>query len=350
MQSFDAFKSEKFKNSPVHTMSTSGSTGRPFKVIQDLGKRRQVLAEIMYFSELTGYRVGKKMVYLRNLESTFAKSGLKQFIQNETVISTQKYNDLTLGSIVDQLAHMEKETTILGYASTLQAIASYMERQNITIDRVSGIISGAEAITAKTRSLVQKQFGCPVVSRYSNQEMGILAQDHAADHFLLNRASYYFELLAMDSDEPVPLGQMGRIVITDLYNYAMPMIRYDTGDLGIMRKGADGEVYLAKVMGRKLDLLYNTKGEPLSFFALDEFFELNFDIEQYQVVQEDRTHITVNIIMKKDKVLDEKWCIDSIKSVMGEDCVATIRYLDTVPITSSGKFKYVICHYKPDGL
>lgn len=342
-------KSKEFEsNDNLHVMSTSGSTGIPFKVEQDSGKRNQVLAEIIYFSELVGYKTGKKLVYLRNLESGFKKSKFKKFIQNQDVISTQKYDDNTLSKIVEELIKMENNTTILGYASTLHVVASYMQRNNIKATNVSGIISGAEAITSKTRKLVKEQFNCPVVSRYSNQEMGILAQDNREDEFLLNRASYYFEILDMKSDKPVKLGEMGRIVITDLFNRAMPMIRYDTGDLGIMKKDDQGRLYLAKVFGRKLDLLYTTKDEPLSFFAFDDFFETNYDIEQYQIIQEDRTHIILNLIMKKGKTIDPEWCKSSIKSIMGEDCNVDVIFLNTIPITNSGKFRYVICNYSPN--
>ena len=343
-----AFQSDEYMYENLHVMSTSGSTGRPFAINQDQGKRRQVLAEVLYFSGLLGYRVGDKLVYLRNLESALKKSKLKQFIQNENVICTQKYDDSTLNDIVKQLVHFEKHTTVLGYASTLHALATYMERSNIVATNISGIISGAEAITSKTRRLVEKQFRCPVVSRYSNQEMGILAQDTKEDVFLLNRASYYFEILNKENDMPAEFGEVGRIVVTDLFNHATPLIRYDTGDLGIMRQDSQGRAYLAKVLGRKLDLLYNTKDEPLSFFALDEYFEPNLNIEQYQIVQEDRTHLTVNVIMKPGTSLNEEWCISGVKSVMGQDCNVRIQYKNSVPITASGKFRYVISNYHPE--
>ena len=343
------FQSKEFVGKALHEMSTSGSTGRPFKIYQDSKKRNQVLAEVLYFSKLVGYRPGKKFVYLRNLESHLEKSKIKQFIQNETLIYTRKYDDHTLGDIVKEIISLENDTTILGYASTLNEIANYMSNNNITASNVSGIISGAEAITSKTRRLVEKQFNCRVVSRYSNQEMGILAQDYDEDYFLLNRASYYFELMDVDKDEPVEFGEVGRIVITDLYNHATPLIRYDTGDLGIFDVDDNGHIYLSKVMGRKLDLLYTTKDEPVSFFAIDEYFEQNYDIQQYQFIQEDRTHLIVNVIMQENKKLDEDWCIKGIKSVLGNDCNVEIKYLDAVPITASGKFRYVICNYKPEG-
>lgn len=342
------FQSDEFDHSQLHEMSTSGSTGRPFKITQNAQKRRRVLAEILYFSGLLGYKPGKKFIYLRNLEPGFSKSKLKQFLQNEEVIFTRKYDEGTLSQIVAQLKSLESHTTMLGYASTLQVIASYMEDHNIRLHNVTGIISGAEALTSKARKLVAQQFGCPVVSRYSNQEMGILAQDSKEDEFLLNRASYIFEILSMNDNTPVKEGEMGRIVITDLYNFATPLIRYDTGDLGIMRTNSQGRPYLAKVCGRKLDLLYTTKNEPISFFALDHIFETNYDIGQYQIIQNDRYHFTLNLLLKTGKTINEEACIREMQSVLGEDSQITVQYLDTVPITNSGKFRYVICNYRPN--
>ena len=342
------FHSDEFNHDNLHEMSTSGSTGRPFKITQNGGKRKQVLAEILYFSGLLGYKPGKKFVYLRNLEPGFSKSKFKQFLQNEDVIFTRKYDNKTLSDIVNKLKSLENETTILGYASTLQVLANYMHANDIKLHNIKGIISGAEAITSKTRKLVSQQFGCPVVSRYSNQEMGILAQDNVEDHFLLNRVSYYLEILAMDSNDPVKDGEMGRIVVTDLYNYATPLVRYDTGDMGIMKRTEDGRPYLAKVCGRKLDLLYTTKNEPISFFALDHLFETNYDIEQYQIIQNDRYHFILNLLMKEGKTVDEAACIKGMQSVLGADCKVTVNYLETVPITASGKFRYVICNYTPN--
>lgn len=342
------FKSKEYKNRKLHIMATSGSTGIPFKIEQDSIKRKQVLAEIIYFSELLGYKVGSKIVFLRNLESMFKTSKIKQFIKNEEIISTQKYDDATLKKIINHIVKLPKGTIILGYTSTLQMLASCMKKHNIKAYNIKGIISGAEAITSKTRALITKQFMCPVVSRYSNQEMGILAQDFKEGKFLLNRASYSFEILNLNEDKPVSNGEIGRIVITDLFNHAVPLIRYDTGDLGIMEVDKNGREYLAKVFGRKLDLLYTTKDQPISFFALDEYFEDNFDIEQFQIIQESRIKLIVNLIMKENKKVDEKWCVDKIKKVMGKECEIEINYLKQIPITNSGKFRYVICKYNPN--
>ena len=346
INNLSAFQSDEYDHSKLHVKSTSGSTGVPFKVTQNSGKRKQVLAEVLYFSKLMGYKPGKKFIYLRNLESGYVKSKLMSFLQNESVILTRMYDDDTLDGIVKKIANMENETTILGYASTLQAVSSFMEKHDILLNNVSGIISGSETLTSKTRILTQRQFNCPVVSRYSNQEMGILAQEEKEDEFLLNRASYVFEILSLDDDTPVKDGEMGRIVITDLYNTATPLIRYDTGDIGVIETRKN-RPYLVKIHGRKSDLLYTTKNQPVSHFAFDDIFKHNPIVEQYQLIQDNRTDITVNIITKNHDKIDEKEYTKLIKETLGEECNVSFKYLETTPISASGKFRCVICNYKP---
>lgn len=344
----DAFLAKKYKGVKTHKMSTSGSTGIPFKVSQNEEKRQQVIAEVLYFSGVIGYEVGKPFLSLKNLERNLRKPKIKQILQNEKIIATRTYGEKALEQITNDIISNPKGTTMLSYASTLNEVAFYMQKHNIKTTNITGIISGAEAITSKTRSLVENQFKCKVVSRYSNQEMGILAQEVAEDVFVINRSSYYIELLDLESDEPVELGEMGRIVVTDLYNQAMPLIRYDTGDLGILDKTDTGKEFLAKVYGRKLDLLYTTKDEPISFFVFDEIFESDENIQQFQVVQNNKNEIDLNLIIKSNAKIDEETYIYQIQSIMGNDCIVKINYIDVAPISRSGKFKNVICKYTPN--
>lgn len=351
MDNFDDFMSSEYQKNrnSLHKMSTSGSTGRPFEILQDKGKRNQVLADIMYFSGLVGYKTGNKLIYLRNLEKNLKKSNIKQFLQNQIVISTSNYGDNAIEKIVNQICRSEKGTTILGYASTLDMIANYMIKKDLKCDVITGIISGAETLSDKTRKKLKAIFNCPVVSRYSNQENGILAQDYDVNKFLINRASYKIEIFDLEKDELIKDTKLGRIVITDLYNKAMPMIRYDTGDIGVIEK-INGKEYLTALYGRKADLLFTTKNEPITFFALDDFFENIKEIQQYQIIQKSRTELTINLIVDDGYVLDKKQAIKFIKKVMGEEMEVNFHYLLSVPITNSGKFKYVICEYKPKEL
>lgn len=344
----NAFESLEYKNKPVHIMSTSGSTGRRFQIKQDYGKRKQVLADIIYFASTLGYYPGKKLIYLRNMEAKEKKSKFKQFLQNENLLFIRKLDDETLYSIYQEIANAGKDIFVLGYASTLHIISRYMEEHNLYFDNVSAVINGAEVLSGGTRSLIEKQFKCKCVSRYSNQEMGPMAQDDEVDHFNINRASYIVEVLCMDKDVPAEKGEMGRIVVTDLYNKATPLIRYDTGDLGTYQETKTGKPYIYRISGRMIDIFYTTKDEPFSGFAFDDYFEYNDAIDQYQVIQEDKYNITLNIILKKGRQINEQESSDAVKDIVGQDCKVKINYLDQTPITESGKFRLVIGKYKPN--
>ena len=125
---------------------------------------------------------------------------------------------------------------VLSYASTLDAFRKYFQKYGADEAKgckVYGIVSGSELLQDITRDSLEKAFGCKVVSRYANEENGFLGQDDVDNNvFIPNRADYYYEILKLTSDEPAAKGEVGRIVVTDLYNYAMPFVRYDTGDVG----------------------------------------------------------------------------------------------------------------------
>ena len=101
--------------------------------------------------------------------------------------------------------------------------------------RVACFITMSESFPDDARQGIKDLFGCPVISRYSNQECGLISQQcKLGTEYHINTASFYVEILDLEKDISVEDGKLGRIVVTDLYNKAMPMIRYDTGDLGVM--------------------------------------------------------------------------------------------------------------------
>ena len=348
VNNYSDFRSSEFVHQKNHIMCTSGSTGQPFRIEQNREKRTRVLAEILYFSNKVGYEVGSSFVALINRETVLKKPFFKQFLQNNWALYTRHYDDESIREIVDSIIKREVHTTLLSYASTLEVLCNYLEKNKLRIDNITGIISGAEALTSKTRKRLHQLFpSAAIVSRYSNQELGVLAQDYDEDVWELNKANYFIEILDINEDKPVPNNTIGRIIVTDLYNRAMPVIRYDTGDLGIFSQDSSGEKILTKIHGRKLDLLYDTSGNPISFFSLDDLFETNYDVKQYQIVQNNLNDIQINVIMKDGKKINELEVVDKIRIIFGNDMAVKINYLNSIPITKSGKFRCVICNYIP---
>ncbi|GGZ93859.1 hypothetical protein [Algibacter mikhailovii] len=182
------------------------------------------------------------------------------------------------------------------------------------------------------------------MSRYSSEEIGIVAHQtiDSQEHFIVNNASYYIELLKFDEDTPAEAGEHGRIVVTDLFNYSMPIIRYDTGDIAKMLKTDDGTLKFESIEGRRMDLIYDTQGNLISSFVVyTNFYPFYSLLNQYQFIQTAQKDYLVKLNIKHEFV-HEKDLIISLKKEFGNDANIKIEYVDEIPPLASGKRKKVV--------
>jgi phenylacetate-CoA ligase len=273
-------------------------------------------------------------------------------MQNTIPVDVIHLNDQKIEELITRMQKDGSTFGILGYASALELICKYLDRKQPEPIKanVQSIITISESLNDYTKSTMRKYFGIPVVSRYSNLENGIIAQQeiNGNPRFLINTASYYLEVLKMDLDEPAAEGELGRIVVTDLFNYAMPMIRYDTGDVGAMVTDPEnpGKLYFSKIEGRKLDMLYDTKGEIVSSYIAYKNMWQYTDIKQYQLIQEGAKDYTFKINAEKS-FNREAQLVQEFKSFLGTDANFKIEYVDEIPLLASGKRKKVVNNYRP---
>jgi phenylacetate-CoA ligase len=239
---------------------------------------------------------------------------------------------------------------LLGYASTLENLVNYLSTCGDTVDmfNMTTIISFAELLPESTREKLKKAFGCNIVSLYSNEECGMLALECVENkEFHVNSASYHVELLKMDSDDPVSVGEPGRIVVTDLFNHAMPLIRYDTGDIAVWKKEAECGWYsqvFSSVQGRVLDYVFDTQGNKKSPHTI-AFLMSPFDkLLQYQFVQEGAKQYVLKL-NGSEGYYDDATFVDLFKDVLGEDAEVIIEHVNEIPVLGSGKRKKVVSNY-----
>ena len=342
---YDLFLSSIYKDKKLHTMSTSGSTGTPFTIVQDKRKRSRVIAELKLFGEFCGYRQHEKMVFLRVLSEETRKPRYIEFLQNIYRLDITNLNEANLERIITYIRNKKVEAILL-YSSTLDELVRYLEKKRYSLRdyHIKSVIAGGEALNIETRKKARNIFGdnCFIVSRYSNQEMGILGQDsNEYSGFKLNHGSYYFECLRMDSDEPVEEGEVGRLVITDLFNYAFPMIRYDTGDLGIMANHDSEWSTLRDVYGRRRDVIFNTKGEPVSPATISVYMWKVRGVRQWQFIQENTREYCLKINGDPDDSLNSM--LSKLKAIIGEDAIINIQYVKEIPVLHSNKRRNTIC-------
>jgi len=343
------FLAKPFVTAKLHRMSTSGSTGTPFSVVQNYEKRSRVLAEIVYFGELCGYTIGQRYAFIRSWNSQSRKSPLESFLQNLIAIDTSRLDEESLETMRSLLKRDKRLSCILGYASSLDLLAQHLLEKGETPEsfkRMKVVISGSEILSDKARRNLKRVFGCNVVSRYSNQENGLIAQEVSDNVFLINRASYYLEFLKPNSDDYAQPGELSRIVLTDLFNYAMPMIRYDTGDLAIFDEHPDYGRVITSIEGRVRDFFYDTQDRLLSPSAITvQMWE--FDrLRQFQFIQDGRAKYLLKVNGARGVYEDDDF-IEVIENIVGKNANITIEHVDGIPQLQSGKFRQVICNYRP---
>lgn len=350
-ESFSDFGSKDFLKKKKHKVSTSGSTAAPFHVFQNMNKRYRHFADTIYFGEKVNFNLGEELIYIRIWPDKYRRS----FTRNFHKVSVFALEDSDIENLLSTIRNCKSKIAMLGYVSSFEKICKYMDRMNVEPIRgkVSSIISMSERLNGYTRKSVKNYFDQTVISRYSNTEQGMIAQEELNNegYFKINVASFYVEVFDLVSDELADHGSYGRIVVTDLFNYAMPLIRYDTGDIGKIElcKNEQGQMesYLTQIEGRKNDLIYNTKGEivPTEIAYLMIKFG---DFKQYQFVQCGEKEYVLKINTEK-KVEKESELIAMYTSFLGDDADVRIEYVKGIPVLGSGKKKEALNTYKkPD--
>jgi phenylacetate-CoA ligase len=347
---YEAFQSPKFPGNSAVNMHTSGSTGIPFVVRQDKNKRDRVYAEMMYFWGKAGYQIGMRYVFFRVWTSLNRRSKLSAWARNILMCDIRRLDEENLENIRNTLKSDRKIKMLLGYPNIMENLVNYLLTCGDTPEmyNINTIITFGEILPEMIHEKLEKVFNSTIVSLYSNQENGMLAQECVENkEFHVNSASYHIELLQLDSDDPVRIGELGRIVVTDLFNHAMPLIRYDTGDIGIWKDAAecgwDTQVF-SSIQGRMVDFIFDTKGNKLSPHVVTNLMWPFDKLLQYQFIQESAKQYTLKL-NGAEGYYEEAPFMELCKGFLGQDAEIVIEHVNEIPVLASGKRKSVVCNY-----
>lgn len=341
-------KSNKHDNSKLIKVSTSGSYGTPFVFYLTSEKKNRRLSEVLYHGENVGYKIGVKHAFFRTV---LHKSKLKLWLQNEIHIPSK-----VLGQdFLEQnrfLIKKKKIKMLMGFPSAIVLLAQYcIDQDDKPSDfGITGVITYAESLTKIQRNIISQAFGCTVYSRYGTEELGILGgQVDNESEFILNTYNYIIEVLKINEDVSVQPGETGRVVVTDLYSDALPLIRYETGDLAVL-----GEVFeenkgwaksLTSLSGRVIQMLNATNGEKLYPLYFENVVEKIKVFAQYQLIQETATAFTLNLVPNSafhTIGFSEAALIKEMHDWLGQDANIKLKLVNDIEMLPSGKRPSVI--------
>lgn len=343
-----------FQKGKLHIQKTSGSTGIPFKIPQDTRCRLRRIAIIKAENEKIGFHSFEPMMHLRAVSHYW--NDRRDFIYQRNLniwyVDNSNLNEEKIRKIVNTVNSCRIKV-IRGYMTSLDIITRYMEDNQLEFRHKVIFISVGELLQEWLRKRVVDYLHCDIISQYGNEENGIFGQsdiNSSGRYINLNGAGCVVEILKLDSDEPVSQGELGRIIITDFTNYAMPMIRYDIGDLAAPCEFyPDGTVKsIDNLSGRITDRIYRTDGDPIDFYnsiPVDIF--LNPQINQFQFIQQAEKKYLMRISFKHDEVKKKEVSyIEELKKILGADARIRIEWSKELPILNSGKRKIIINEWK----
>jgi len=211
--------------------------------------------------------------------------------------------------------------------------------------RLKAITTMSEALSDRTRAALHQVFGCPVLSRYSTDELGLLAHECiGASHHHLNIASYIIEVLSLDSDEPVSPGKLGRVIVTDPFSHAMPLIRYDTGDLAVLGDscscGLPGPT-LQRIEGRVIEEIVGTDGRRISPYVINNVMKDLENIVQFQFAQQGAKSYALRLCTLPS-FYQEELVRRRLLDILGAGAKLELNYVEQIPPLPSGKRPYII--------
>jgi len=332
---------------------TGGSTGEPIWMVHDRRSRQWDYAAEMYFvrcllgMELRGYLGSPRIAiwHTRNQRrkwlsiSDWATRLLRQvtYIEPYTVSSEQTFVERL------HLINRIRPVVIWGFASSLHELARVARRKNIRLHRPEVVISSVETLYPEMRRTIEEAFGCPVRDCYGAVEVRRVAAECA--HGRMHLLSFNCHVEVLDSaGQPTEPGKEGRLIVTPLHNRAMPLLRYDIGDMAAVaiEPCACGSPLpaLEGIRGRVIEHFVRADGSLVyGGFFVAIFYEHDW-VSEFQVLQRDVEELAIFFkpMPGEDVMPDNLRELESaIRSVMGASCRVEWFEVDAVPRTPLGK-------------
>ena len=227
--------SKDFTVKNVYINKTSGSSGAPFVFAKDKEYHALIWANIMrkmrwhgvnYNSSWQARFYGMPLDFMGK-----TKVRIKDFLSHRFRFNIFDSSDIALEKVVEKFKN-KKFYYINGYTSSIVLLAKYLQKKNLILKEICPTLRvcvvTSEMLFADDKIILEKQFGVPVINEYGSAELDIIALEDPEGKWQVNAETIFVEILDIDNN-PVPLGQEGKIVVTALYNKAHTIKRYKVG-------------------------------------------------------------------------------------------------------------------------
>jgi phenylacetate-CoA ligase len=346
---WEEFKPVNLSSMKYYNWATGGSTGTPLQY--RLSKHDRFLSGALLYRGwgYSGFELGDKMVFLAGSSLDIGtKSNLITRI-HEVARNIRKLSSFDMGGheMLEYAGVLNafEPRFINGYASSVYFFARWLEENQISVPSPKGIFTTAEKLFPHMRTTIESIFNCDVYDTYGLNDGGISAfecPEHAGLHIDTERSI----MEVVDGGGCAVEQGEGQILATSLHNYAMPFIRYATGDEGFLldEPCACGRGYplLKEVLGRQQEMLITPEGKHIHGSLISIAIKKIPHVKEFQIRQTAVDRLVFSIVPEsgfneaglehvRETILlrSPKWKVD-------------FKLVDAIDRTRAGKYKFVI--------
>lgn len=342
----------------VVEQSTSGSSGEPLRFA--LGRRRIAMdiAAKWRATRWWGVDIGdREFVVWGSAIENAAQNRIRAWrdrLFRSRLAPGAALDDAGLDRVLDEMRTFQPGM-LFGYPSVLARLAWRARERGLPAAEfgVRVAFTTAEVLQPQWRQIIAEAFACGVCNEYGARDAGFIARECPEGGWHITAEELIVEILD-EHGAPVPPGETGDIVVTNLFSAEFPFIRYRTGDKGALESGVcgcgRGLPRLRMLAGRANDALVGRGGARVHSSVFNYLMRDTAGLRAYRIEQSVRDQLDVSVVFDGDPPAGFASALEEIaRRYLGEDVRVLVHRVAHIPPEANGKFRHVICRVQ-DGI
>jgi len=328
---------------------TGGSSGDTLAFYFDRRRQGYDQAARIRSHRWFGVDAGDREAYLWGspieTHRTNAVKCLRDALCNERLLSAFDMSPECMDGYLDDIERF-RPACLFGYPSSLALLVDHARSRGrrMRLPQLRAVFVTGEVCYPHDREALESYFRVPVADGYGSREVGFIAHECPEGNSHVTAENVIVEIV--EDGRTVPPGETGEVVVTNLDAYAMPFIRYRTGDVGRLKAGrcacGRGLPMMDVVLGRSTDFLYLPDGNIKHGLSIIYPLRALGGVRSFRVMQDENYAVTVEVVCdeRAARITLRSIC-ERLRPVLGDEVELCVKKVERIGTSGSGKYRYV---------